>query len=407
MATPQSSGPRRDLFGDIAVAKGLLTWAKVRDALKRQAKYKEMGIPIRIGDVTVEMGLLDQSQCNDILTAQVEKRKTPVGEKKKIRKDQDPLEFSDDGEPFVLGRYRLEKRLGGVMGIVYRGIDSETNTVVALKVLPKNLAQDRAFIERFKREVRATSALSHPNIVNIFDAGVEQGIFYLATEFVDGESLSQRLRRQGCLSEREGLRIGREIALGLAHAHSRNILHRDVKPENVIISKTEEVKLADLGLAKFLEDEQRITADGIAVGTPHYISPEQARALKEIDHRSDLYSLGATIFHVVTGYLPYEGDNGAEVMKRHVFEATPDPRLVKPELSKPTAELLLKLMAKNPVQRYQTAVELVEHIDELLKKMCDSGEGGMTPSAIPASNQPLQQSESPRGISTMPRKKFS
>jgi serine/threonine protein kinase len=398
-----AAGPRRDLFGDIAVAKSLLTWAQVRDALKRQAKYKEMGIPIRIGEVCIELTLLTQAQVNDILSTQAEKRKS-AGAEQKVNLD---FEYQDidpeDGESFKLGRYRLEKRLGGAMGIVYRGVDEQTQMTVALKVLPRHMAHDPAFVERFKREVKATCVLHHPNIVHIYDTGVEQGVFYLATEFIDGETLSALQRRHGRLSEYEGLRIGRDVARALAHAHGRNLLHRDVKPENVMISKQGEVKLADLGLAKFLRDEQPITAEGIAVGTPHYISPEQARALKEVDHRSDLYSLGATMFHLITGRLPYEGDNGAEVMKRHVFEAVPDPRSVVNDITTPTAELLLKLMAKQPAQRFQTADELAEYIDNMLKSQ-PPPPNTIAPAA--PSNQPVPPPAPPRRT-IQARKPFS
>jgi eukaryotic-like serine/threonine-protein kinase len=359
------TGPKKDLFGDIAVSKGLLAWAQVRDALKRQAEYKQKGIPMRIGEVCVEMGVLTQAQCGDILTTQREYRKQTRFEVRQIPNFD--LDDSEEGEIFRLGRYRLEKRLGGAMGMVYKGTDEQTKTTVALKILPKHLAHDTSFLERFKREVKATCVLYHPNIIHIYDTGVEQGIFYLATEFVDGESLNQRIGREGFIAERDGLRIGREVARALAHAHARNVLHRDVKPDNIMLGRGGEIKLADLGLAKFLRDEQPITAEGIAVGTPHYISPEQARALKDVDHRSDLYSLGATLFHAFTGRLPYEGDNGAEVMKRHVFEPVPDPLSAKATLSKPTAEMLMKLMAKDPADRFQTADELAQHIDKLLQ----------------------------------------
>ncbi|MFH0940191.1 MAG: serine/threonine-protein kinase [Planctomycetota bacterium] len=358
----------RNLFGDIAVSKGLLTWAQVRDALKRQTEYKLKGIPMHIGEICVEMGLLTQAQYNDILATQHERDNT-ISPEDRNATNYANLEEIEDGETFQLGRYRLEKRLGGVMSIVFKGTDTQTHSTVALKILPRHLAHDSAFVERFKREIKATCMMAHPNIVRICDTGIEQGVFYLATEFIDGETLSQRLRRDGKIPRAEALRIGRDIAHALGHAHARNVLHRDVKPENVMISSTGDVKLADLGLAKFLHDEQFITAEGIAVGTPHYISPEQARALKDVDHRSDLYSLGAMLFHIITGRLPYEGDNGAEVMKRHVFEAVPDPRSIDPNLSADIAEMIMKLMAKNPAQRFQTGEELAQHLDKLLKTM--------------------------------------
>jgi len=362
-----ATGPRRDLFGDIAVSKNLLTWAQVRDALKRQSDYKQKGIPLRIGECSLELNILTQGQINDILALQREKRKA-VPVEKKIDAD---FDFSDmeDGETFKLGRYTLDKRLGGAMGIVFRGIDEQTGATIALKVLPRNLAHDPNFVERFKREVKATCVLSHPNVVHIYDTGIEQGVFYLATEFIDGETLTSKLRRETRLSELDSLHILRDIGKALGHAHSRRVLHRDLKPDNVMITKDGVVKLADFGLAKFLRDEQPITAEGIAVGTPHYISPEQARALKDTDHRSDLYSLGATVFHLVTGRLPYEGDNGAEVMKRHVFEAVPDPRSVRADLHPAIAELLMKLMAKSPAQRYQSTDELVTAVDAIIEML--------------------------------------
>ena len=252
------------------------------------------------------------------------------------------------------------------MGVVYRGVDTQSGQTVALKVLPRNLAFDSALVERFKREVRATGALSHPNIVRVFDAGVEKGVFYLAMEFIEGETLTDRLRRDKRLPEREGLRIGRDVARALAHAHALNVLHRDVKPDNIMLAKSGVAKLTDFGLSKLLEDSQQITAEGIAVGTPHYIAPEQARALPDIDGRADLYSLGATLFHAITGRLPYEGDDGAAVMRRHVFEPTPDPRSVRPEISEATAKLLMKLMTKDVQQRYRSAAELVEYLDGVL-----------------------------------------
>jgi serine/threonine protein kinase len=400
--TSPTSTPRRDLFGDVAVAKGLLTWAQVRDALKRQLKYKEMGIPIKIGEVAIEMRLLTLAQCNDVLAEQSTRRKASGSAAPKKLSESNSLEDIDDGEPFLLGRFRLEKRLGGVMGVVYRGIDTENNSEIALKALPKTLAFEPSFVERFKREVKATGSLAHPNIVRIFDAGVEHGVFYLAMEFIEGESLNQRLRREGPMSERDALKIGYYVSLALAHAHAKNVLHRDVKPENIMLAKDGRVKLTDFGLAKLLADEQQITAEGIAVGTPHYIAPEQARALKDTDHRADLYALGATMFHVLTGRLPYEGDDGAEIMRRHVFEATPDPRKVKSDMTPAVADILMKLMAKSPADRFQSAVDLCAALQPFI--------GDIPPPPPTPPSAPLPNLSSPQGatrVQAMPRKRFT
>lgn len=400
MSSPTST-PRRDLFGDVAVARGLLTWAQVRDALKRQLKYKEMGIPIKIGEVAIEMRLLTLAQCNDILAEQTTRRKAAGGTTPKKLTEATSLEDIDDGEPFLLGRFRLDKRLGGVMGVVYRGVDTESGNEIALKALPKTLAFEPSFVERFKREVKATGSLAHPNIVRIFDAGVEHGVFYLAMEFIEGESLNQRLRRDGVLSEREGLKIGYYVAQALAHAHAKSVLHRDVKPENIMLAKDGRVKLTDFGLAKLLADEQQITAEGIAVGTPHYIAPEQARALKDTDHRADLYALGATLFHILTGRLPYEGDDGAAIMRRHVFEATPDPRMIKPGMAPAVANILMKLMAKNPADRYQSADDLCAAMLPLI------GDIPPPPAAPPAPPNDLGAPQAQTRVQAMPRKRFT
>ena len=365
MAETNTSGPRRDLFGDIAVAKCLLTWAQVREVLKKQVKYRDKGIVIRFGELAVEMGYLTPPQITEVISEQRVRRK-PY-EVKQPQKNTDLQDWDESSEqPYTLGRYQLQKRLGGVMGIVFKGTDTQTGKEIAVKVLPKSLAQDPSFIERFKREVRATASLNHPNIISVYDSGVVNGIFYLAMEYVDGETLIRRLHREKILPERTAIAIGLGVARGLEHAHEKGILHRDVKPENVMISNLGQVKLADLGLALFLHDTMRITSEGIAVGTPHYISPEQARALRDTDHRSDLYSLGATLFHLVSGRLPYEGENGGEVMKRHVFEPTPNPQDVNPNVSNDTAGLIIKLMAKDPAQRYQTASELAAVLEYLL-----------------------------------------
>ncbi|MCY3024559.1 MAG: serine/threonine-protein kinase [Planctomycetota bacterium] len=383
MAVPFST-PRRDLFGDIAVAKGFLTWAKVRDVLRRQLRYKEMGIPMRIGEVAVEMGLLTSAQRNEVLAEQTERRKSAPAQAPVTR----DFVFESDGtgpaETYQFSRYRLDKRLGGVMSAVYRGVDTQTGNPVALKVLPKNLAFEPALVERFKREVRTGGVLAHPNIVRVYDAGVEKGVFFMAMEYIEGETLTERLRRERRLVEHEGLRIARFVARALAHAHSHNVFHRDVKPDNIMLAASGAVKLTDFGLAKLLADHQQITAEGIAVGTPHYIAPEQARALPTTDHRADLYALGATFFQAITGRLPYEGDDGAEIMRRHVFEPVPDPRIAWPGISAGTAAMLMRLMAKDPAQRYQTAGELVAYLDSVLGPDAAVDQASVRPPCAPS-----------------------
>lgn len=387
--------PRRDLFGDIAVAKGFLSWAKVRDVLRRQLQYKQMGINMRVGEIAVEMNVLTAAQRNEILEEQTRRRK--ASQPARPSGSFPVEESSPDGEVYQFGRFRLEKRLGGVMGAVYLGVDSQSGAKVALKVLPRHLAFDTSLVERFKREVKATGVLSHPNIARVYDAGVEKGVFFLAMEFIEGETLTERLHRDGRVPEPDALKIARDIARALAHAHSHHVLHRDVKPDNIMLAKTGEAKLTDFGLAKLLAEHQQITAEGIAVGTPHYIAPEQARALSTTDHRADLYALGATMFHALTGRLPYEGDDGAEVMRRHVFEPTPDPRTVRADISDAAATMLMMLMAKEPGDRYQSAAGLVAFLDGVLNPAAPAPVADAAP--VPAS--------SVRTTGSVPRKPFA
>src|SRR3990172_2471645 len=179
------------------------------------------------------------------------------------------------------------------MGAVYKAREPLTGRLIALKVLNRSLASDPRLLERFQREARMVGALNHPHIVAAYGSGEAGGQPYLAMEFVDGESARARLKRLGRLPEAEAVTLVKAVAEGLAHAHAEGMVHRDVKPDNVLLGKDGAVKLADLGLAKSIEDDQRLTRTGTAMGTPHYISPEQARGESQLDGRTDIYSLGA------------------------------------------------------------------------------------------------------------------
>ncbi|HYK42624.1 MAG TPA: serine/threonine-protein kinase [Thermoanaerobaculia bacterium] len=225
------------------------------------------------------------------------------------------------------GAYDVLEELGsGGMGKVYRAKNVMLERIVALKTLTPLLSSDEGFVQRFLKEARVAARLNHPNIVQIYDFGCVEGIHYLAMEYVDGESLRAILKR-GRFSERDAILVIRQAVRALGVAHAIGIVHRDVKPDNLMLTSRGELKLVDLGIAKRLdEDGQGLTATGQAVGTPHYISPEQIRGLKDIDARSDIYSLGATFYHLVTGQAPYKGTSGALVMSMHLTAPLPDPR---------------------------------------------------------------------------------
>ena len=251
------------------------------------------------------------------------------------------------------GAYEVLEELGsGGMGKVYRAKNVMLERIVALKTLTPFLSSDEGFVQRFLKEARVAARLNHPNIVQIYDFGCVEGIHYLAMEYVDGQSL-RAILKHGRFSERDAILVIRQAVRALGVAHAIGIVHRDVKPDNLMLTSKGELKLVDLGVAKRMDEEgQGLTATGQAVGTPHYISPEQIRGLKDIDARSDIYSLGATFYHLVTGQAPYKGTSGALVMSMHLTAPLPDPRQFEPSLSEGLCRVLRKAMAKDPDERY-------------------------------------------------------
>lgn len=260
--------------------------------------------------------------------------------------------LKQDGPPKLDGYEMLEKVGEGAMGAVYRARQKKLGRIVAVKVVAPHLAAEKNFLARFEAEARAVASLAHPNIVQVMDLTEWGGRFFMVMEFVEGETLQHAIRKHKRLPEAEAMRIGAEVAAALEHAAQRKIVHRDVKPENIFLTREGEVKLGDWGLAKDLGGDLSLTATGTAVGTPYYMSPEQARARKDLDEHSDFYSLGATIYHLVTGRPPFGGNSPTEVLMKHLTAAPQDPRKFTPDLSDEGAALLLRLLAKNPGDRY-------------------------------------------------------
>jgi serine/threonine protein kinase len=250
------------------------------------------------------------------------------------------------------GDYEILEELGsGGMGKVYRAKDLTLERLVAVKMLAHQFSTDQAFVQRFLKEARAAARLNHPNIVQIYDFGCVDNVYYLAMEFVDGHSLGTYLRR-GHFSETESIQIIRHACRALSVAHADGIVHRDIKPDNMMLTSRGEVKLVDLGIAKRVDEEQSLTQTGQAIGTPHYISPEQIRGQKDVDHRADIYSLGASLYHLLTGHTPYTGASGPIVMSMHLVEPLPDPRKFEPGLSDGVCHVVRKMMAKSRDERY-------------------------------------------------------
>ena len=250
------------------------------------------------------------------------------------------------------GSYEVLEELGsGGMGKVYRAKNVTLERIVALKTLAPQFSADQGFVQRFLKEARAAARLNHPSIVQIYDFGCEEGVYFLAMEYVDGQSVRKLLKR-GRFSERDALLVIRHAVRALGVAHAEGIVHRDIKPDNLMITAKGELKLVDLGIAKRVNEDQTLTQTGEAVGTPQYISTEQIRGVKDIDARADIYSLGATFYQLVTGHAPYKGTSGALVMSMHLTQPLPDPRLHEPSLSEGLCRVLRKMMAKEREERY-------------------------------------------------------
>jgi serine/threonine-protein kinase len=241
-----------------------------------------------------------------------------------------------------LGGYELLSKLGkGGMGTVYKARQTSMDRIIALKILPPRLSRDEKFVERFLREARSAGKLSHSNIVSGFDVGEAEGYHYFAMEYVEGETLLELLKREGSLDEPQTVEIAIQITKGLAHAHAHGLVHRDIKPGNVIIAKDGTVKLCDLGLARSTEEDQSLTAIGTALGTPHYISPEQIEGQTHIDGRVDLYALGATLYHMVAGAPPFAEPTGGRVMSLHLCERPPPLSKTATEVSSALARVII------------------------------------------------------------------
>jgi len=281
-----------------------------------------------------------------------------------------------------LGDFVLLERIGeGGMGVVFRAMQKSLNRPVAVKVLSPKVAKDAEFLERFSREAKAAAALNHANIVGAIAVGEAHGLHYFAMELLEGQTVRQRLEASGPLPFADILEIGRQTALALAHAHRKGLLHRDIKPENLMLLEERgglTVKVMDFGLVRLVRQDGSLTQEGIALGTPLYTSPEQARGSKDLTPGCDLYSLGATLFHLATGRPPFEGDTAVAIMTQHVTQAPPDPKLLNPDLPDEFCALLLQLLSKEPRERYESAAALAEDFEAAI-----SGSAAPTAEAEP------------------------
>ncbi len=274
------------------------------------------------------------------------------------------------------GRYRLESKLGsGGMSTVYLAEDETLDRPVAVKVLHREISDEPDQLERFRLEARSAAKLSHPNLVTVIDAGEDGGTPYIVFEYVDGETLKHLIMREGPLGVDEATAYAIEIGRGLQAAHARRLVHRDIKPQNVLIDSSGRAKVTDFGIARSLEQEG-ITADGRVLGTTDYVSPEQAMGA-EVDERSDVYSLGIVLYEMLTGEVPFAAETQVGVAMKHVNEEMPDVQMIRPEVSAALAGVLDRATSKDLDQRYWSVADMLDDLEATLEVEAARG-GGTT-----------------------------
>jgi len=348
---------------------GNATLDQIEAAKAAQAESAQKGVLLSLGEVLVQQGVLTAA-----IRENVEKK----------------LQAQQTGGIKQLGHYKLIKKLGeGGMGVVYLAEDLNVGRKVAVKVLPKK--SDPEFLTRFRREAKAAGALNHVNIVGAYTIGEDQGFHFIAMEYCEGETLDSILKRDKLIPWEAAAGILVQVARGLKHAHDHGFIHRDIKPANIIVCNPPGsaapgsagvppagdagkmpalpegfvAKILDLGLSKNVGagEQSFATQTGVALGTPHYISPEQARGDKRIDGRTDIYSLGATFYHLVTGMTPFEGSTAAVIMLKHLNEQLINPQDIVEDLPDSVAHVIIRMMAKEPADRYRDCKELLDDLE--------------------------------------------
>ena len=260
-------------------------------------------------------------------------------------------------------RYEILEKIGtGGMSDVYKAKCHKLNRLVAVKVLKQEFSENANFVAKFHVEAQAAAGLMHPNIVNVYDVGEEDGIHYIVMELVEGITLKKYIEKKARLSVKEATSIAIQVSMGIEAAHNNEIIHRDIKPQNIIISKEGKVKVTDFGIAKAATSN---TVSSNVMGSVHYTSPEQARGGYS-DAKSDIYSLGITLFEMLTGRVPFQGDSTVGIAIKHIQEPMPSPRQYVEEIPVSVEQIVLKSCQKSPDRRYQTMAELIDDLKQSL-----------------------------------------
>ena len=266
----------------------------------------------------------------------------------------------------LAGRYQVIEELGkGGMGRVYKVLDTKINEKIALKLIKPEVASDRETIERFSNELKLARKIRHKNVCGMFDIGEAEGAHFITMEYVSGGDLKTMIRMSTGLTIGTVLSVGKQVCQGLAEAHNLGVVHRDLKPQNIIIDRGGNAKIMDFGIARSIR-EKGITDAGIMIGTPEYMSPEQTEA-KDVDQRSDIYSLGIILYEMATGRVPFEGETALSVAIKHKTETPKDPKSLNPHIPDDLNRLILKCLEKDKAARYQTAAEVEAELGKIAK----------------------------------------
>ncbi len=275
----------------------------------------------------------------------------------------------------INGRFRLDEKIGtGGMSTVYRAFDPTLERWVAIKLMHRDISSDPDQLERFRREARTVAQLNHPHVVTVIDAGEDDGAPYIVFEYVEGETLKERIRRLGSLPVPEAVAYAIEIGRGLAAAHARRLVHRDVKPQNILIDADGRAKVTDFGIARSLDVQQGMTQSGTVMGTSDYIAPEQARG-ERVDEQTDVYSLGVVLYELLTGEVPFPGENFVAVAMRHINEPPPSARERRPDVSPRLDAAIKRAMAKEPEDRFGSMGDFVGELEAALEVGPDEDTG--------------------------------
>ncbi|MDQ4024935.1 MAG: Stk1 family PASTA domain-containing Ser/Thr kinase, partial [Actinomycetota bacterium] len=267
------------------------------------------------------------------------------------------------------GRYAVLEPIGsGGMAEVYRARDELLGRDVAVKVLSDRLSRDKSFVERFRREAQSAANLNHPNVVSLYDYGADDGAYYIVMEYIEGKSLGDMVAESGALLPERAAEIAADVAAALERAHSSGLVHRDIKPTNIMVTRSGQTKVTDFGIARALgqsSEQTQMTQTGMVIGTAAYLSPEQAQG-NPVDARSDVYSLGCVLYEMLTGRPPFAGDTPLAIAYKHVREDAAAPSTVNPDVPQALDAITLKALAKNPENRYSSAHEMREDLQRFL-----------------------------------------